>query len=159
LEHLIVIQNQSQYRNTKLKLKEFGQSLIDLDNNPDQLSPRLLAAQKAGLQVWIDRLNSQLAEYEILQQGLSSLEIVSLEDLPIALIKARISLGMSQKDLAEKIGTQEQQIQRYEANHYAAISFDRMMKIAEALGIALQHPMHIAITNPMEPLTPLCGVI
>jgi HTH-type transcriptional regulator / antitoxin HipB len=154
-----VIQNQSQYRNTKLKLREFGQSLIDLANNPDQLSPRLLAAQKAGLQVWIDRLNSQLTEYETLQQGLSSLEIVSLEDLPIALIKARISLGMSQKDLAEKIGTQEQQIQRYEANHYAAISFDRMMKIAEALGIALQHPMHIAITNPMEPLTPLCGVI
>lgn len=55
-----MIQNHSQYRNTKLKLKEFEQSLIDLDNNPDKLSPRLLEAQKAGLQVWIDRLKSQI---------------------------------------------------------------------------------------------------
>jgi hypothetical protein len=31
---------------------------------------------------------------------------------------------MSQKDLAEKIGTQEQQIQRYEADRDAAISFN-----------------------------------
>ena len=64
-----MIQNQSQYRNAKLKLEEFEQSSIDLDNNPDKLSPRLLAAQKAGLQVWIDRLNSQIAEYETLQHG------------------------------------------------------------------------------------------
>jgi hypothetical protein len=55
-----VIQNQSQYRNTKLKLKEFEQSLVALDNNLDKLSPRLIAAQKAGLQVWIERLKSQL---------------------------------------------------------------------------------------------------
>ncbi len=64
-----MIQNQSQYRNTKLRIKEFEQSSIELDNNPDKLSPRLLAAQKAGLQVWIDRLNSQIDEYETLQQG------------------------------------------------------------------------------------------
>ena len=74
------------------------------------------------------------------------------EELPIALIKARISLGMSQKDLAKKIGTQEQQIQRYEANHYAAISFDRMMKIAEALGIALKNPIQIAIRDRADSL-------
>ncbi len=72
-----MIQNQNQYRNTKLQIKEFKQSLIELDNNPDKLSPRLLAAQKAGLLVWIDRLKSQIAEYEILQQGVSSLNIIS----------------------------------------------------------------------------------
>jgi HTH-type transcriptional regulator / antitoxin HipB len=65
-----VIQNQSQYRNNKLKLKEFEQSLVEFDKNPDRLSLRLLAAQKAGLQVWIDRLKSQIAEYETLQKGL-----------------------------------------------------------------------------------------
>jgi hypothetical protein len=49
-----VIQNQSQYRNTKNQLAEFEKTFIELDNNPDKLSPRLLTAQKAGLQVWID---------------------------------------------------------------------------------------------------------
>jgi HTH-type transcriptional regulator / antitoxin HipB len=35
---------------------------------------------------------------------------------------------MTQKDLAEKIGVQEQQIQRYEANHYGSDSFDRLRR-------------------------------
>jgi hypothetical protein len=60
-----VIQNQSQYRHTKLKLQELDRSLVHLDKNPDKLSPRLLTAQKAGLQVWIDRLKSQIAADEI----------------------------------------------------------------------------------------------
>jgi HTH-type transcriptional regulator / antitoxin HipB len=150
-----VIQNQSQYRNTKNQLTEFEISLVELDNNPDKLSPRLLTAQKAGLQVWIDRLKVQMAEYETLQGGVSSLEIGSLDDLPIAIIKARISLGMTQKELAEKIGTQEQQIQRYEADRYGAISFDRMMKIVAALGMSLKSGMEIAIERQPDPIPPI----
>jgi HTH-type transcriptional regulator / antitoxin HipB len=145
-----VIQNQSQYRNTKLQLREFEQSLVELDNNPDKLSPRLLIAQKAGLQVWIDRLKFQLTEYETLQQGISSVDIVSWDELPIALIKARISLGISQKELASRIGIKEQQIQRYEADRYAAISFDRMRKVARALGMSLNGRMEIATNLPTQ---------
>jgi HTH-type transcriptional regulator / antitoxin HipB len=48
----------------------------------------------------------------------------SLNDLPTTLIKARIAAGLTQKDLADKIGVREQQIQRYEANHYNSASFD-----------------------------------
>jgi hypothetical protein len=65
MEYSIVIQNQSQYSNTKLKLQELDRSLVNLANNPDRLSPRLLVAQKAGLQIWIDRLKSQIAVYQI----------------------------------------------------------------------------------------------
>jgi HTH-type transcriptional regulator / antitoxin HipB len=148
-----VIQNQIQYRNTKLKLRELEQSLVSLNDNPDKVSPRLLTAQKAGLKVWIDRLKSQLAEYETLQQGVSSLEIISLDELPIALIKARIALGMTQKQLAEKIDTQEQQIQRYEADLYDKISFARMMKVAHVLGISLKRSVEIEIVPQPDPLT------
>jgi hypothetical protein len=65
MEYSIVIQNQSQYSNTKLKLQELDRSLVNLANNSDRLSPRLLVAQKAGLQIWIDRLKSQIAVYQI----------------------------------------------------------------------------------------------
>jgi HTH-type transcriptional regulator / antitoxin HipB len=59
----------------------------------------------------------------------------SLNDLPTTLIKARIAAGMTQKDLANKIGVQEQQIQRYEASLYSSASFDRLRSIASALNI------------------------
>jgi HTH-type transcriptional regulator / antitoxin HipB len=52
---------------------------------------------------------------------------------------------MTQKELAEKIDTQEQQIQRYEANHYHAISFNRLMKVVQALGISFKNSVEIEV--------------
>jgi HTH-type transcriptional regulator / antitoxin HipB len=60
-----------------------------------------------------------------------------LDELAIGLIKARISTGMTQKELAAKIGVQEQQIQRYKENQYLA----RLTEIARALEIIFANPV------------------
>lgn len=133
-----MIQNQHQYKITHSKLKELELTLLNLADNPTQLSERLWQSEQAGVQVWIDRLKTEIIEYDLLQKGQSSLKISSLSELPIALIKARISSGMTQKELAEKIGVQEQQIQRYESNHYSSVSFDRLKEIFEALEISFK---------------------
>jgi HTH-type transcriptional regulator / antitoxin HipB len=133
-----VIQNKHQYKVTNSKLKELEQSLANLAANPEGLSERLWQSQQAGVRVWIDRLTAEIAEYDRLQQGESVFKISSLTELPIALIKARIASGMTQKELAEKIGVKEQQIQRYEANHYDSASFERLRKVFEALGISFK---------------------
>ncbi len=146
-----MIQNKHQYKVTNSKLKELEQSLADLAHNPNGLSERLFKAEKAGLQVWIDRLKVDIAEYDRLQQGESVFKISFLTELPIALIKARIASGMTQKELAEKIGVKEQQIQRYEANHYDSASFDRLNEVYTALGISFKEPevvMQIAAPAP-----------
>ena len=57
-------------------------------------------------------------------------------ELPTVLIKARIAQGLSQKDLAERIGLKEQQIQRYEATDYASASLNRIKEVVSALGAA-----------------------
>jgi HTH-type transcriptional regulator / antitoxin HipB len=73
----------------------------------------------------IRQLKQEIAEYEQLKSGkISTFILGSISDLPTTLIKARISTGMTQKELADKIGIQEQQIQRYEASHYSSASFD-----------------------------------
>lgn len=64
-----MIQNQHQYKVTNSKLKDLEQSLVELANNPRGLSERLLQAEKAGLQVWIDRLKAEIDEYDRLRQG------------------------------------------------------------------------------------------
>ncbi len=46
------------------------------------------------------------------------IELLSLADLPKALIRARIAAGLSQKEFADRLGMKEQQIQSYEANDY-----------------------------------------
>ncbi|PSB02330.1 helix-turn-helix transcriptional regulator [Merismopedia glauca] len=143
-----MIQNERQYKVTQTKLRELEQAAVNINPPDPNLHPRQVLSQKNSYNKLIDRLKQEIAEYEELKSGrIETLQIDDINDLPIALIKARIALGMTQKELAEKIGTQEQQIQRYEADRYGAISFDRLMKVAVALGMSLQGSMEIAIAN------------
>jgi HTH-type transcriptional regulator / antitoxin HipB len=141
-----MIQNERQYKITQTKLREFEQQLAAIDPQDPNLHPRQIIAWQNSFNLTIRELKQELAEYEELKSGqIKTLQLASIADLPIALIKARIAVGMTQKELAEKIGTQEQQIQRYEANHYSAISFDRLVKVAEALGISFDASVKIDI--------------
>ncbi len=76
---------------------------------------------------------------------MAEIEVKSLAELPIALIKARIAKGLTQKQLAERIGIQEQQVQRYEAADYDTISFDRLITIAQILGIDFERAASLAL--------------
>lgn len=58
----------------------------------------------------------------------------AVEDPGAQLVVARISKGMTQRDLARKLGLREQAIQRYEAERYRSISFSGFQKVARALG-------------------------
>ena len=57
----------------------------------------------------------------------------SEENLPKAIINSRIASGMTQKQLANAIEIQEQQIQRYEQNQYQTASFERIIQILRVL--------------------------
>ena len=57
--------------------------------------------------------------------------------LPSMLIKARIARGLSQKDLAERVGLKEQQIQRYEATDYATANLARIKEVVNAFGVGI----------------------
>lgn len=52
-----------------------------------------------------------------------------------ALIVARISRKLSQKELARKLGLREQAVQRYESEKYRSISLGNYLKFASVLGL------------------------
>jgi HTH-type transcriptional regulator / antitoxin HipB len=131
-----MIQNERQYNITQTKLREFERDLADLDPPDPNLHPRQVIGWTNSYKLTIRQLKQEIAEYEQLKSGnILTFVLGSLNDLPTTLIKARIAAGMTQKDLANKIGVQEQQIQRYEASLYSSASFDRVRSIASALNI------------------------
>jgi HTH-type transcriptional regulator / antitoxin HipB len=141
-----MIQNERQYKVTQTKLKELEEASANTEIEDAALHPRQILSQKNSYNKIIGTLKQDIAEYEELKSGrIAVFQIESFNDLPTALIKARIALGMTQKELAEKIDTQEQQIQRYEANHYHAISFNRLMKVVQALGISFKNSVEIEV--------------
>lgn len=56
-----------------------------------------------------------------------------VESLPEMLVEERKRLGLTQRQLAEKLGIKEQQIQRYEATQYQSASLQRLREVAKVL--------------------------
>ena len=81
-------------------------------------------------------LETELREYEALRAGQFEFDqLKTITELPVALIKARIARGLSQRDLADRLGIKEQQIQRYEASEYGSASLARIRDVISALGV------------------------
>jgi transcriptional regulator with XRE-family HTH domain/Zn-dependent peptidase ImmA (M78 family) len=137
-----MIKNERQYRISKAQAEKFAQALAEFTEQSKEdkhMHPLLRQAQIDALQSQLDDLHAQLEEYDALRAGrFSVIELESFEELPRVLIQARIASGLSQKDLADRLGLKEQQIQRYEATEYASASFDRLKEIIGALGIHVQ---------------------
>ena len=58
--------------------------------------------------------------------------------VPGAPIFGRITAGLTQKQLAQRLGRKEQQIQRSEATGYRSASIDRVKNVASALGLKIR---------------------
>ncbi|MFQ5652267.1 MAG: helix-turn-helix transcriptional regulator [bacterium] len=63
------------------------------------------------------------------------------------LIQARIARGLTQKELAQKLGLKEQQIQRYEANDYAKASLARLNQIIDVLKVKIGSKVDLRDTD------------
>jgi HTH-type transcriptional regulator/antitoxin HigA len=70
-----------------------------------------------------------------------------LEELPKALIQARIAGGLSQEELAAKLDLKPQQVQRYEATEYQSASLERVTEVARVLGVKLRHPAEVRLAS------------
>lgn len=136
-----MIRNARQYRITQAQALKFTQALAQAQANAatSPLPPRLLQAEQEALASQLADLQAQLAEYDALRARKHAvLTVPSFEEFPRALIQARIAVGMSQKDLAERLGVKEQQVQRYEATDYAGASLARVNAVIHALRLTVR---------------------
>ena len=132
-----MISNERQYRITKAQAAKFAQTLHALREKRGEstgVHPLIVKAQEEAIGSQLADLQGEMREYEFLKAGAFRLDrLAAVDELPTVLIKARISQGLSQKDLAERAGLKEQQIQRYEATEYASASLTRIKEVANAL--------------------------
>ena len=144
-----MIKNERQYRITRAQAEKFANALKERKASPKgDVHPMLRRAQTEGLQSQLGDLQREIEEYETLRSGKRKVvEIGSLEELPQALIQARIAAGLSQEELAAKLGLKAQQIQRYEATDYQSANLERVNEIARVLGVKLRHPAELRLVS------------
>jgi HTH-type transcriptional regulator / antitoxin HipB len=146
-----MILNEVQYKVTQAKLKDLEKELTTLTPPPTALHPRQILSRTNSLNILINTLNQEIVDYDNLKNGMiSEFPIDSIQELPIVIIKARIARGMTQKDLAEKIGIQEEQIQRHEAHEYYGVGLNILQEIMSILNITF-NPALLSLKEPLVP--------
>ena len=100
------------------------------------LPPQVVNGFRKALMDEKGQLDNLVKAYEEAKSGdYSELMRRAGNDLGLALIVARIARGLTQKDLARKLGLKEQQIQRYESDRYRSISLTNYRRIASVLSV------------------------
>lgn len=145
-----MIENEYQYNLAKTQAARFEQTLTQLASQPENdittanQHPLLRKAERDALQSQLDSLHEEIAEYDVLRAGdRRTFVLDSFDELPRALIQARIVRGLTQKQLAELLGLKEQQIQRYEATGYASASLKRVSSVIHALDLQVHEEIAV----------------
>lgn len=137
-----MITNDRQYRISRAQLLRLKSATVafNITEASKRIGSEVLAkAELDALKSEIEVLSEQIREYEALKSGaVSVLKAQNLEELPIMLIRARIAQGLTQRQLADKLGLKEQQIQKYESEEYASASLRRLVEIARALHLSIE---------------------
>jgi transcriptional regulator with XRE-family HTH domain len=135
-----MIKNDRQFgiiRSRVERLEKLQDELLDrLEHEPEnrtrlELELRAVRAEIRGMQ-------NDLDDYEALKTGLAEIgRPERIEDIPRLLVRARVAAGLSQSDLAERLGLHPQQVQRYEATDYESASLSKLISIARVLNVDL----------------------
>jgi HTH-type transcriptional regulator/antitoxin HigA len=84
----------------------------------------------------IRQLENELREYDELKSGELTLPGVErLDQIAPFIAKIRIAKGVSQTELARRLGVSKQVISRYEESDYQTVAITRLQEILDAVGI------------------------
>lgn len=80
----------------------------------------------------------QIREYDALKRGELKLpKIERLEQIAAQIVPIRIARGVSQTELARRLGVSKQVVSRYEESGYQTAGLERVQEILDALGAAV----------------------
>lgn len=134
-----LILNEREARRTRKALARIDETLSGpgfFNKSCFRVPPEVATMHRSALAGTKRVLTSMLNAYDQVQLGnFSDIAAKWSREPGVILIIARLSRGLSQFDLASKLGMREQQIQRYEFERYRSISLQNFRRIASVLGV------------------------
>ncbi len=146
-----MIRNEKEYREAVGRIGQEKDRLArqEAELKAMGLGPAEVKRALAPMRSFHQQLEEEVAGYERLKRGEFD-EIENLRGLGQLLVSLRIARGLTQRQLAEKLGVHETQVSRDERNEYHGITLDRAAKILEALGVAVRSRVERVEHEPAE---------
>ncbi len=96
-----------------------------------------------------EQLVEEVRGYEKLKRGRFD-EVSNLRGLGQLLVSLRIARGLTQRQLAERLGVHETQVSRDERNEYHGVTLERAARVLEALGVEVRSRVERVKSEPAE---------
>lgn len=118
--------------NDQAVMADQRKQLEALELGPDEVTRALQPVES-----FHEQLREEVEVYERMKRGdLGALR--NLTSIGRWLIGVRIAKGLTQQELADRLGVAPSQISRDESNEYHGISVERAQRILEALGVRFE---------------------
>ena len=128
-----MIKSDAQRERTVAQIEGFRQGLAKVEEGTSRKRSK---AVRGSYESMIRQLEDELRAYDQLKSGELALPHVErLDQIAPFIAKIRISKGISQTELAGRLGVSKQVISRYEENDYQTVAIARLQEILDAIGI------------------------
>ena len=128
-----MIKTDSQRTRTLVQIDAFRAALTRTEA---AASGKRAAALRGSYDSMIRQLEDEVAEYDKLKTGKLSLPAIDrLDRIAPYIVKLRIAKGVSQAELAKRMGVGTRVISRHEEDEYQAVSIVRLQEILDAMGV------------------------
>ncbi len=121
-----MIKNNSQLQIARKRRGEYDESLLGAQSRLEEDVVRSI----------ISELDDDIAEFDH-ARGTAEIYFDDIGRLGQTAIRVRLARGLTQAQLAERLGVAEQVIQRFEAHDYDRTSLDRIGEVFDALGFVV----------------------
>jgi len=128
-----VIKSDAQRDRTLAQIEGFRRALAKAD---EEKPGKRSAAIRGSYESMIRQLEDELREYDELKSGVLNLpQVERLSQIAPFIARIRIAKGVSQTELARRLGVSKQVISRYEESDYQTVAIARLEEILDAIGI------------------------
>src|SRR5947209_7198043 len=129
----IMIKSDAQRERVAAQIEGFRRALAKVDR---EMTGRRAGAVRGSYEGMIWQLDDELREYDELKAGKLTLPNVErLDQIAPFIAKMRIAKGVSQTELARRLGVSKQVVSRYEETEYQTVAISRLQEILDAIGI------------------------
>ena len=128
-----MIKSDAQRERTAAQIEGFRLALNKVDR---EMTGKRADAVRGSYEGMIRQLEDELHEYDQLKSGrLTFPNVERLDQIAPFIAKVRIAKGISQTELAKRLGVSKQVVSRYEETEYQTVAISRLQEILDAIGV------------------------
>ena len=130
-----MIKSDAQRERALVQIEGFRQAFAKVE---EETPGKRSAAIRGSYQSMIRQLEDELREYDRLKSGELTLPRVDrLDQIAPFIVKIRIAKGVSQTELARRLGVSKQVISRYEESDYQTVAISKLQEILDVIGVKM----------------------